>query len=93
MDKELNKNLPLNLKDLKLFTENDIEVFSQYGILTFEQLLGATKGLTNMQLFDAIEDRVYIINKLKYLISDDELKMFREFDTNFPTGLIIDDYE
>ena len=90
MSDSINENLSENLTNLRLLTQNDIDVFSKYGITSLEQLLGATKGLSNTKLFDNIENGELLLIRFKQLAGESEIKKYKEFDTYHPTGLILD---
>jgi hypothetical protein len=81
------------LTELDLFSESELEMFSRYGITTLEQLLGATKGLTHVRIFDSFEQGERKLFKIREVVGEYELKKFIDFKSDYPTGLIIDDHE
>ena len=78
------------LSELGIFNADDINLFKEYNIFTIEQLLGATRGLKNIKIFNEISDSENKLKKLKEKILDLLLKEYREFNKEYPMGVLVE---
>ncbi len=79
------------LSDTKLFSETAIKVFKSYWIENLGQLLGATKGLTLVEVFKEIPDGEDLLQGLKKRIPYQVLEFHKDYKFSKPTGYIIRD--
>ena len=68
----------MNLQKIRALSEKDRELLTSYSIVTIEQFLGATFGVTNMSILDLLSDKEGIIEEIKMLYSEEKLKEYRE---------------
>jgi len=85
--KELYHNL--NLSEVEFLPFEIVELLGSYNINTLEQLLGATKGLTRVNVFNNQANKKEIIEKLHQYIPDDIIQKYTDFTEDHPTGLLI----
>jgi len=79
------------LSELDIFSEQELENYRTYNILTLGQLLSATKGLERTAIFDTLSDKEVKLEKLRSLISDELLQKHKEFIQEHPMGVIKDE--
>lgn len=81
------------LSDFDWMTENLLIYLEGYNIHTLGQLLGATKGLSNTEVFEPF-NKEYILQSLRDFISEEVIEEFKSFSFDRPTGLLKkEDYE
>jgi len=83
----------LFLDAIPLFSNNDLKILQLYNIYTLESLLGATKGLTNVTIFDELEYGQFYLKRLKEQVSKKTLLKYETYNKIYPTGLNIKEDE
>ena len=75
-----------SLEELGVFSPGEIEFLGGYGIVNLGSLLGATKGLTRLTVFDGFSDRESKLSKLTEKIPVELLEKYRTFESKRPMG-------
>ena len=78
----------LKLSNLAFLTQENLDLLADYNIFTLGQLLGATRGLKNIQLFSEQENSEEIIQVFLDFIPADLIDKYRSYSEEYPTGLI-----
>lgn len=78
-----------SLSEVEFLSVEIVELLGRYNIYTIEQLLSATRGLTRVTVFNTLENKKEIIEKLLQYIPDDILQKYIDFTEDRPTGLLI----
>ena len=84
------KNFPdpdSSIEALGLFSAGDLKLLSEYEIHRLGDLLGSTKGLSRVALFDLLEDGKEKLRKLLEMLPQDFLLPYRNYSKEYPTGL------
>lgn len=79
----------IRLSEVEFLPVEIVELLGRYNIHTMEQLLSATMGLTRVTVFNPLENKELIIEKLHQYIPEDIIKKYRDFSEKYPTGLLI----
>ncbi len=77
----------LDLADLELFTNEDIGIFREYNIRNIGQLLGATRGLINNEIFQKMIDGDIKLKLLENIVPKIVLENYRRYQDNSVRGL------
>ncbi len=83
----------LTLKETGILAQKDLELLAEYNIETIEQLLGATNGLQNIDIFNEMDNKGHKIDLLLKLVPQIILESYRRFENDQPTGLLSDEEE
>ena len=78
----------LSLSEIEFLPKEFLIRLLNFNIFTVGQLLGATRGLTNISVFDEQENQDDLINQLLQFIPAEIIEKYRNFAEEHPTGLL-----
>ena len=76
----------MSLDQLKIFNKSDLQLLDSFCITSVAELLGATKGLMNIEIFKEMEIYDEKILKLKQIIPDVIISSYTNFSKKYPMG-------
>ena len=79
----------MELRKIQAFTHSDIELLNEYNVLTVDQFLGVTFGLTKENILSLLQNKEAVVQEIKSLFNNDELSKYQEVNELPVTGLII----
>lgn len=82
-------NEDLTLAELNIFTNRDIGILKEYNISTIGQLLGATAGLANLELFKMMEGGEGKTKLILDIVPQLILEHYRTYENKQATGLLV----
>lgn len=88
---EENNKLNMSLAQLDLFEQQDIDILNQYSIYNIEQFLGATMGFENLKIIEQLSFDDERLSALKEFIGDNVIDTFKDYNEQYPMGLIKDE--
>ena len=71
--------------------QQDIETLNSYAIITVEQLLGASFGLTKTDFLALLKEPEQLITAIKAVVSQEEIDKYKKSQKSHPTGLLMRD--
>ncbi len=82
-------NLERELNTLGIFPDDLLDKLNKFNIYTIGQLLGATKGLTNIKGLLDTKEELELLQELVAIIPDEIQSEYENFAFRHSTGLII----
>jgi len=68
----------VELNELNSFTEKDIELFREYSVITVDQFMGISFGLSKEGVLSLLENRDEVIRELTNMFSTKEIEEYRK---------------
>ncbi len=89
----MNYRYDLTLEETGILALEDLDLLAEYNIETLEQLLGATNGLQNIEIFNEMDNKNHKIDSLLKLVPQIILEKYRRFEDKKTRGLLLDGEE
>lgn len=86
----MNYRYDLTLEETGILALEDLDLLAEYNIETLEQLLGATNGLQNIEIFNEMDNKNHKIDSLLKLVPQIILEKYRRFEDKKTRGLLLD---